>query len=501
MEPDDFWSSHGLYQETSPSIDNPTKDPHSFSDFVAMDDTQFARLQTAIQSFHAPPENPNLPLMPPSSLELIRTHHHHKPGSKRLREAQQPPEHGLKELSTEEVLRLASARFIQSSVPKTEGHPFGFVLSSLTHAESRNVELAELLLSAAEKVGNQQSSPTSGNPVERVVHYFARALRSRIEREEGRGKGKGVPAGEALEAMMSPHPLLVTIARVLPFCKVIQFTAMHAIIDGIGDARRVHAIDLGIQTGVQWAILMDHLASRRNPPCERLVISAVTKSETVVSGTRRFSHKVARQLRGVIEPTILLQLDCRLGHGQPEKQHVHRSRQHGGGVLVYDAVQANSEARGAGESTKGAKDTKPPSDGGSRAGGEPELDVVRGEVRGGSILLQCILRRFGGVHRREDGDRHRMESEFFGEGIRSVVTTEGEERIVRKVRIGVWRSFFGRSGVEEVGLNRWAEYQAGLIVGGFGSRGRDCTIEMDGKALIVGWKGTPLTSISAWKFH
>ncbi|KAK1291943.1 Scarecrow-like protein 4 [Acorus calamus] len=475
-----------------------------------MDDTQFATLQTAIQSFQAP-ENPNPPLMPPSSLELIRTHHHHnKPGSKQLREARQTPERGFKELSTEEVLRLASARFIQSSAPKTEGHPFGFVLSNLTRAESRNVELAELLLSAAEKVGNQQydraetllkrceeSSPTSGNPVERVVHYFARALRSRIEREEGRGKGKGVPAGEALEAMMSPHPLLVTTARVLPFCKVIQFTAMQAIIDGIGDARRVHAIDLGIQMGVQWPILMEHLASRRNPPCERLVISAVTKSETLVSETRRWLASFAESLSlpFSFNPVIVSDMGSLKSDMFTEAADavvVYSS------MILYRLIVKQEKL----VSLLNVLKTLNP-----RVMAVAELETSQNSTSFVARFVEALfyysaffdaLETFMG---REDGDRRRMESEFFGEGIRSVVAVEGEERIVRKVRISVWRSFFGRFRAEEVELNRWAEYQAGLIVGGFGSGGRDCTIEVDGKALIVGWKGTPLASISAWKFR
>ncbi|KAK1278494.1 Scarecrow-like protein 18 [Acorus gramineus] len=271
---------------------------------------------------------------------------------------------------------------------------------------------------------------------------------------------------------------------------------MQAIIDGVGDAQRVHAIDLGIQMGVQWAILMDHLASRRHPPCERLVISAVTKLETTVSETRRWLTSFAESLSlpfsfNAVVVSDMGRLKSDMFTEAADVVVVYSS------MMLYRLIVKQEELVSL---LKVLKTLNP------RVMAVAELEASQNSTSFVARFVEALfyngaffdaLDAFMG---REDGDRRRIESEFCGEGIRSVVAAEGEERIVRQVKIGVWRSFFGRFGAEEVGLNRWAEYQAGLIVGGFGSGGRHCTIEMDGKALIVGWKGTPLHSISAWKF-
>ena len=65
-------------------------------------------------------------------------------------------------LSTEEIMGVARGRYVQFPTQPYDdylmpGHPFGFALSSeLSKDETRNVELAHLLLAAAEKVSYQE---------------------------------------------------------------------------------------------------------------------------------------------------------------------------------------------------------------------------------------------------------------------------------------------------------------------------------------------------------
>lgn len=95
-------------------------------------------------------------------------------------------------MSTEEIIRLAAARFVVFPTQMCDDyiHPFGFGLSgTLSEDEMRNVELVHCLLAVAEKVGYQQYdratrlllrckwvSSARGNPVERLVFHFAEAL-------------------------------------------------------------------------------------------------------------------------------------------------------------------------------------------------------------------------------------------------------------------------------------------------------------------------------------
>lgn len=101
---------------------------------------------------------------------------------------------------------------------------------------------------------------------------------------------------------------------------------------------------------------------------------------------------------------------------------------------------------------------------------------------------------------KNDSDRMLVEENFFSHGIRSMVATEGNERIIRHVGFDVWRSFIKRFGFVETELSQLSLDQANLVVKQlpFGSC---CTMDMNEKALTLGWKGAPLLSVSAWKSH
>ncbi|CAI0541449.1 unnamed protein product [Linum tenue] len=95
------------------------------------------------------------------------------------------------------------------------------------------------------------------------------------------------------------------------------------------------------------------------------------------------------------------------------------------------------------------------------------------------------------------GYRDLIESMFLNK-VTELLVKEGEER-PRVVTIEVWRNFFGRFMMWEVGLSSSAMETVNLLLGRFVG-GKCCTLDMDGRSLVVGWKGTPIFSISTWKF-
>ncbi|GLT99002.1 hypothetical protein SLE2022_164730 [Rubroshorea leprosula] len=104
-----------------------------------------------------------------------------------------------RDLSTEEIMSVAGEMFIQSSHLNLDGfstlrHPFDLSLFGLSDEEAKDIELANLLLVSAEKVGHQQydhanillklcdkTSSKTGNPVQRLVYYFSEALLEKID--------------------------------------------------------------------------------------------------------------------------------------------------------------------------------------------------------------------------------------------------------------------------------------------------------------------------------
>lgn len=423
-----------------------------------------------------------------------------------------------RKLSTEEIMRVAGARFIRTAaqvadVPAMLSHPFQFSFAGLSYEESRDVELVEFLLASAEKVGYQQYeratklldlcdklSSDTGNPVERVVFYFSEALREKIDRETGRATQKGLgnnkqPFDMEKEMAMGGETSLVCHTK-LPFSQIVQFAGIQAIVEKVAEAKKIHVIDLEIRKGFQWTALMQALTSRDSPP-ELLKISAVgTSSKESIETTGRWLESFAKTMNLPFSfKTVMVadMLDLNEDMFELESEET---------VAVFSKFILRSMVRQPDrlESIMRVMRTIHPC----------VMVVTEVEANHNSPVFVTrfieALFYFGAYFdcvetcmKLNDPNTMSLESQYFGPGIRNIVATEGVERKIRHVKIDVWRAFFARYGMEEIELSSSSLYQADLVAKNF-SCGSSCTISMDGKCMLIGWKGTPLHSLSLWKF-
>ncbi|KAI3968738.1 hypothetical protein MKX01_028888 [Papaver californicum] len=232
-------------------------------------------------------------------------------------------------LSTEEVFRVAGARFIQLSAKQDDDmivitNQFDCSISSLSDEESKDVELAQLLLASAESVNNKQFdlasrlltqcdylSSTTGNPVQRAVYYFAEGLRDRIDRETGRiplkiSEGRGEQPIDVDKALMTLNPALMACHQTLPFGKVLQFAGIQAIVDNVASASKVHLIDFGIRIGMQGTVLIQALASRHQCPIELLKITAVGTLRHPIEETGKRLETFAESMNSPFKFEVLI---------------------------------------------------------------------------------------------------------------------------------------------------------------------------------------------------
>lgn len=410
-------------------------------------------------------------------------------------------------LSTEEVIRVAGEMFIQSNCQSIDS------ISGLSDQEKRDVDLAVLLLAAAEKVSYQQYDSASrllkqcenvsfktGNTVQRVVYYFAEALREKIEKETGRPSSKSEkskPVFNFDEEMMRPSPTTLACQEELPFCQITQFAGIQAIVENVAEAKRIHIIDLAIRNGSQWTILMQALSLRYEWPLELLKITAIgTDSKHVIDGTGKRLLSFAQSLgipfafKTVVVSDMLdlkedlFELDAeetiavyasfafRSMLAMPNRiENIMRViRVLNPCIMVVTEVEANHN---------------------SPMFVNRFIEVLFFF----SAYFDCVAT----CMKQNCQNREIIESMFFGEGILNMVAAEGEERKVRHVNFGVWRSFFVRYGMEEAELSMPSLYQADLLLKKFDC-GSYCTLTMNGKCLLVGWKGTAMHSVSVWKF-
>ncbi|KAA8527381.1 hypothetical protein F0562_034904 [Nyssa sinensis] len=423
-----------------------------------------------------------------------------------------------RKLSTEEVLQVAVKEYFHFISGKFDHlsmhiHLFCSSLSGLSYEETRDVRLVYLVLASAEKACEQKFdraikllkgcdwlSSNTGNPVQRVVYYFSEALKQKIDRETRRITSKGFGKKQSFyieEAMMGLNPALLALHQNMPFSQVGQFTGMQAIIENVAEAKRIHIIDLQIRSGMQWTGLMQALAARYERPLELLKITAVgTKSKPKIeeTGKRLMSFAQSMDLTfsfNVVMVSAMLDLTEDLFELE-------------GGEMI--AVYSEHFLR-----TMIAQPNQ----------SEYLMRVIRNinpcimvvvEVEADhnspvfvnrfvetlffySAYFDCLEDCMD----RNDINRMITESVYFSHEIRNILAAKEGERTIQHAKINHWRTLFAQQGMMETQLSTSSLYQASLVVKNF-SCGKSCTLDMDGKCLIMGWKGTPMFSLSAWKF-
>ncbi|XP_074342807.1 DELLA protein RGL2-like [Apium graveolens] len=379
--------------------------------------------------------------------------------------------------------------------------------------EHRDVEIIQHLLASAEKVGEQQFSRAShllshchqcssirGTPVQRIVYYFSKALQQKIDQETGRRTTKGSGKRQLLELQdtsMNPNPSLLASYQKVPFSQVILFTAMQVMIENVSEAKRIHIIDLEVRNGLHLSILMEALAARSDCPLVHLKVTAVgTISEQKIKETGKRLMSVAQSLNlsfsfnvvmvadmldlneslfkleseemvAVYAPYILSTLIERPNHLENLMAVFQKINPR---IMIVTEVEANHNS-----------------------------PVFVNRFVEALFYYGALFDSMEECMDRDDQDRIISESTQFSPKIANIVAFEGEERRVRHVNSNVWKAFFSRFGMVETELSRASLYQAKLLVNNFACAS-SCTFEMMGKSLSIGWKGTPILSVSALKF-
>ncbi|CAI9286785.1 unnamed protein product [Lactuca saligna] len=422
-------------------------------------------------------------------------------------------------LSTVEIIELAAEKFIKFSTQRGNGytmftHPYGSsVFTSLSIDETREVELVFQLLTAAEKVGRKQFviarkyisrcgwvACDSGSPVERLVYYLCEALQKRI------GKEIGIPFATKLEkqGIKNENPMalgtnmtFLAVYQALPFNQVLHFTGIQAILDQVGTSSKVHLIDIHIRCGVQWSAMMQAFAEQSSQlELLKLTAFATTLDFQKVEETGRRLESFAKTLSLPFLFKTLVLSDIT----EVEKQQF--EVQDGEVVAVYCNMILRamiSKPQRLENMMRAIKTINP-------------AIIVVAEVEANHSSTSFVKRFtetlfFYGAFfdcidecmSQDNAHRAVMEGVHFAHGMQNLVTAKEGEVMSRSVKLDTWRSFFARFGMVEIELSDSCIYQAKLVLQQF-SCVSSCMLENNDKFLIVGWKGTPLVSLSTWKF-
>ncbi|XP_071689000.1 DELLA protein RGL1-like [Rutidosis leptorrhynchoides] len=455
---------------------------------------------------------------PPGSLELISNY---QSKFKRLRDdsVDDTKFKSHESLSTVEIIKLAAEKFIKFSTQRVDGytmftHPYGSsAFTSLSVDETRDVELVFQLLTAAEKVGRKHFelatkyllqcglvASDESSPIERLVYYLSEALHKRISNETGihvPTKREKTGLKNETPVAMGSNPTFLACHQALPFNQILQFSGIQAILDQVGTSSKVHLIDIHIRSGVQWTAMIQAVSEQKSQ-IEILKLTAFATSSDVqnVGETGKRLESFATSLSLPFEFRILLLSDI------TEVEEQQFDVQEGETVAVYcQKILSTLISRPRSlENLMRVISTINPS------------IIVVAEVEANHISTSFVNRftetlfSYGAIFdsleacmSRNNAHRAIVEGVHLADCIQNIVATEGDERISRGVNLNTWRSFFVRFGMEEIEFSDSCMYQANLVLKQF-SCASSCTLENNGKCLIVGWKGTPLHSLSTWRF-
>ncbi|KAL8481222.1 hypothetical protein ACS0TY_027666 [Phlomoides rotata] len=392
------------------------------------------------------------------------------------------------------------------SLPPLSHHP----LTLPSDEDSKGVQLVQNLLYCAEKVADNQYeralkflnsvSFRTGTPIQRLVFYFSEALLEKITNETGRIVPKhSVHREDALEVVMFPNmPLQITFHREFPLAQITKIVGVQAVLDHLSGAKKVHIIDLEIRSGVQWIILMQALASRNEHFIEHLKITVIgTKWTAMIEETGKqlasFAHSLHLNFSfKIVHVKDIMDLDTTLFDRAGDES-----------VSIYASYTLMSIV--------GRVDRLDHLMAVMRSLHPCATIVIEIEVNCNSpsfigrfveslFFFGAFFDSLADCFKNDETSRVNVESTWFWSSIRNVLTTEGEERKIKHVDMNVWRAFFARHNLVEMELSVSSLDQASMGLHSL-PRGSSCTLNMDGKSLILGWKGTPLISVSAWKFQ
>ncbi|CDP09690.1 unnamed protein product [Coffea canephora] len=363
-------------------------------------------------------------------------------------------------LSLGEIIRAAGERYIQFSTKNVDGfsgliHPYASAITDISVAETADVELVQFLLIAAECVGHKKFdlasglitrclciASDSGNAAQRIVFHFAEALQHRIDIQTGK----------------------ITPERI-------------------------------IERGVQWTVLMQALVERDDRPA--LTITAVgtmNKQRMEETGKRLISF--AQSLNLSLSFNVVMVSDME------ELKEDMLSKAPDEAVAVYSPLILRtmiSKPESLRNVIKVIRRMKPAVVVVTEVEANHNSPLFISRFTESLFFYSAFFDCLEDCMERNNEHRKTIEGIYLGEGIRNMVGSEGDKRCTRNVMIDVWREFFTRYGMVEVELSHSSLQQANMILKKF-HKASSCNLINAGKGIVIGWKGTPIHSLTTWKF-
>jgi hypothetical protein len=344
----------------------------------------------------------------------------------------------------------------------------------------------------------QHSSPR-GDGVERLAHFFANALATRLA-----GAGTALytafpSAGISTADVLKGYQVYI---KACPFKLLSNYFANRSISKILEKVTRVHIIDFGILYGFQWPCLIQRLSVRPGGP-PKLRITGIElpqpgfrPAERVEETGRRLEkyckrfgvpfeyHAIAKKLETIqledfkVDKDEVLVVNC-----------LYRLRN------VPDDTVVVSSPRD--KVLKLIKSLNPDLFVHGVLNGTYNAPFFVTRFKEALFHFSALFDMFDATVSREDQSRMMYEKELFGRDVMNVVACEGTERVERPETYKQWQVRNVRAGFRQLPLDR----EIMELVKGYVERdhNKDFVVDEDGHWMLQGWKGRIIYAISCWK--
>ena len=344
-----------------------------------------------------------------------------------------------------------------------------------------------------------QHSSASGDGTQRLAHYFANALKTRLA-------GMGAPSYSPLVSNRTSAADVLKAYGVhilaCPFKKMSNFYANKKIMEVAEKAITLHIVDFGICYGFQWPCLIQRLSARAGGP-PKLHITGIEFPQPGFRPSERV-EETGRRLKRYCErfnvPFEYNVIAKKWETIQLEELKIDRDE-----FLVVNCLYRAKNLPDESVAVDSSRNIF------LNLIRKINPDIFIHGVVNGAFNAPFFVTRFREalfhysalfdmletIVPREDRERTLLEKEVFGRQALNVIACEGWERVERPETYKQWQVRNLRAGFAQLPLDR--EILERAIDKVRTSYHKDFVIHEDGRWMVQGWKGRIIYALSCWK--